>query len=71
MIVSLVPGAQLPPQFRRFRREKEPLEIINGVVLELPNRVVKQLETMPEVFRVHTTGRRPASTTAHPSPSAR
>jgi serine protease AprX len=52
VIVSLVPGAELPPQFKRFVKRNS-LSIINGVALELPNRVLKQLATMPEVFRVH------------------
>jgi serine protease AprX len=52
VIVTLVPGADLPPQFRRFVKRNS-LSIINGVVLDLPNRVLKQLESMPEVFRVH------------------
>src|SRR5204863_10096005 len=52
VIVSLVPGAQLPPQLQRFVK-RSGLSIINGVALDLPNRILKQLESMPEVFRVH------------------
>jgi len=52
IIVSLMPGADLPPQFKRFVRG-ERLAIINGVALEVPNGVLKQFERVPEVFRVH------------------
>ena len=53
IIVTLMPGAQLPPQFRRFVKG-DPLAIINGVALEVPNGgVLKQFEKLPEVFRVH------------------
>ncbi len=52
IIVSLMPGAQLPPQFRRFVKG-DPLAIINGVALEVPNGILKQFEKLPEVFRVH------------------
>ena len=52
VIVSLVPGAQLPPQFRRYVKGA-PLTIINGLALDLPNGVLKQFEKLPEVFRVH------------------
>ena len=52
IIVSLMPGAQLPPQFRRYVKG-DPLAIINGVALEVPNGILKQFEKLPEVFRVH------------------
>lgn len=52
VIVTLVDGATLPPQFRKFARGGE-LTIINGQVLELPNGVLKQLEAQPEFFRIH------------------
>src|SRR6188768_4292353 len=51
VIVTLVPGARLPQRFSRYVRQ-EPLAIINGLALELPNGVLKQFEKMPEVFRV-------------------
>jgi subtilisin family serine protease len=53
VIVTLVPGAQLPPELRRFTRGVRTLGIINGEVLDLPNGVVRQLESRPEIFRVH------------------
>jgi serine protease AprX len=53
VILTLVPGAQVPQQFRRFARADRKLNLINGVDLELPNRVIERLEARPEVFRVH------------------
>jgi serine protease AprX len=53
VIVTLVPGAQLPPQFNRFVRAGKKLDIINGQVLNVPNSVLKQLAAHPDVFRVH------------------
>src|SRR5436190_20975793 len=52
VIVTLLPGAQLPPQFRKFARNTN-LDFINGVVLDVPNGVLKQLEAHPDIFRVH------------------
>jgi serine protease AprX len=52
VIVTLVPGADLPPQFSRFARGGK-LDIINGVVLDLPNGLLKQLGADPNVFRIH------------------
>ncbi len=52
VIVTLVPGAELPPQFEKFVRGGK-LDIINGRVLELPNGLLKQLAAHPNVFRVH------------------
>ncbi len=53
VIVTLVPGAKLPQDFKRYARANGKLDIINGQVLDLPNRVIKQLESRPEIFRVH------------------
>jgi len=53
VIVTLLPGAQLPPEFRRFARGGHKLDIINGQVLDLPNGVIRRLESRPEIFRVH------------------
>jgi serine protease AprX len=52
VIVTLVPGAVVPPQFKSFVRGDK-LDIINGHVLELPNRVLAALAAHPAVFRVH------------------
>ncbi len=53
VIVTLVSGAQLPAEFRRFARGQRKLSIINGEVLDLPNGVIRRLESRPEIFRVH------------------
>jgi serine protease AprX len=52
VIVTLLPGAQLPAEFKRFGREGK-LDLINGQVLELPNSILKRLASHPKVFRVH------------------
>jgi serine protease AprX len=52
VIVTLVPGAQLPPEFKKFARSLN-LGIINGQVLDLPNNVLRKLEAHPNVFRIH------------------
>ncbi|PYR28664.1 MAG: hypothetical protein DMF92_13700, partial [Acidobacteria bacterium] len=52
VIVTLVPGAPLPPEFKKFARGGK-LDIINGQVLELPNGLLKQLAAHPHIFRVH------------------
>jgi serine protease AprX len=52
VIVTLVPGAQLPPEFKKFARAGK-LDIINGQVLDLPDNVIKQLAKHPNVFRIH------------------
>jgi subtilisin family serine protease len=52
VIVTLVPGAQLPPEFKKFARADK-LDIINGQVLDLPDNVIKQLAKHPSVFRIH------------------
>ena len=51
VIVTLVPGAQLPSEFKNFAKGR--LEIINGQVLDLPNNVLRKLAAHPNVFRVH------------------
>jgi serine protease AprX len=52
VIVTLVPGAQVPAEFRKFMRGNR-LDIINGQALELPNHELDKLARYPEVFRVH------------------
>ncbi len=52
VIVTLVPGATMPPEFKKFARSLN-LGIINGTVLDLPNNVLRKLEAHPNVFRVH------------------
>ncbi len=52
VIVTLVPGATLPPEFKRFARSTN-LGIINGAVLDVPNGLLKRLEAHPNIFRIH------------------
>jgi len=52
VIVELMPGAQLPPEFKKYARGNK-LDIINGQVLELSNGQLKQLAAHPDIFRVH------------------
>jgi serine protease AprX len=52
VIVTLAPGAQLPSQFKKYARRND-LDLINGVALELPNGLIKQLAARPETFRIH------------------
>ena len=52
VIVTMVPGATLPPQFKKFARGNK-LQIINGQVLDVPNGILKQLEASPQIFQVH------------------
>ena len=52
VIVTLVPGAKLPPEFKKWARADK-LDIINGQVLDLPENVLKQLAKYPDVFRIH------------------
>jgi serine protease AprX len=52
VIVTLVPGTELPPQFNRYARG-EKLDIINGQVLDVPNGLLQQLAAHADVFRVH------------------
>jgi len=52
VIVTLAPGAQLPPQFKKYVRGLN-LDVINGVALELPNGLIKQMAARPEIFQIH------------------
>src|SRR5215467_11794023 len=52
VIIELVPGATLPPEFRRFARAGQ-LDIINGRVLDLPDSVIAKLAAHPNIFRIH------------------
>src|SRR6476646_6347207 len=52
VIVTLAPGAQLPPQFKKYVRGGN-LDLINGVALDLPNGLIKQMAARPEIFRIH------------------
>ncbi len=52
VIVTLLPGAQLPPEFKKFARNGK-LALINGQVLDLPHGMLKRMSEHPSVFRVH------------------
>src|SRR5258706_8700878 len=53
VIVELRPGAAVPPAYRQFMRRNGKLGIINGQVLDLPNRLIAQMSQHPDVFRLH------------------
>jgi serine protease AprX len=52
VIVTLVPGATLPNEFKKYTRNTR-LDLINGEVLDLPNGVLRKLAAHPNVFRLH------------------
>ncbi len=52
VIVTLVPGADVPAEFQKFIRGSK-LDILNGQVLEVPNSLLTKLASYPGVFRVH------------------
>src|SRR5260221_864785 len=52
VIVTLVPGATLPNEFKKYTRNTK-LDLINGEVLDLPNGVLRKLAAPPNVFRLH------------------
>jgi serine protease AprX len=51
VIVMLQPGAQLPEEFKKYMRGST-LGLLNGQPLELPNRLIRQLEKHPNFYRV-------------------
>ncbi|HJZ77819.1 MAG TPA: S8 family peptidase [Vicinamibacterales bacterium] len=52
VIVQLNPGATLPPEFKKFARNRR-LDLLNGEVLEVPNGILKQMAAHPSIFQVH------------------
>jgi serine protease AprX len=52
VIVELTPGAKLPGSFNGLKHGGK-LGIINGQVLEVPDRLLRQLAQHPSVFRLH------------------
>ena len=52
VIVTLLPGATLPPEFKKYSRNIK-LDLINGQVLDLPHGVLAKMAAHPSVFRVH------------------
>ena len=69
VIVTLVPGAKLPPEFKRCARAAS-WTSSTAQVLDLPNGVLKQLAKHPDVFRIHYDRPIGATTTARRSRSA-
>src|SRR3954452_4940396 len=59
VIVELTPGARLPGSFNGLKHGGK-LAIINGQVLEAPDRLVRQLAQHPSASQVHSA--RPAGT---------
>jgi len=53
VIVELQPGVQVPTAYRQFMRRNGKLGIINGQVLDLPNRLITQMSQHPNIFRLH------------------
>jgi hypothetical protein len=53
VIVTLVPGAVLPSEFKKFARAGGKLDIISGQVMDLPNNVLRKLAAHPDIFQVH------------------
>ena len=52
VIVTLLPGAKLPAEFKRFAQGGK-LDLINGQVLDLPNGLLKRLANHPDAVKVH------------------
>ena len=53
VIVELQPGAHVPAAYRAYMRRNGELGIINGHVLELPNRLIAEMSRHSDVFRLH------------------
>src|SRR5439155_27096339 len=52
VIVTLQPGAKLPGDFAKYAR-KGKLNLINGYIADVPNKLLKQLANSPAVVDVH------------------
>ena len=52
VIVTLQKGARLPAQFKPYARAGK-LTLINSHVVDVPNRLLKQLEAHPDIFDIH------------------
>jgi serine protease AprX len=53
VIVELQPGAKLPPALAAYAKRNGKLGIINGHVVDLPNRLLNQMAADPAVLRMH------------------
>ena len=52
VILTLNPGATLPSNFKQYSRKLN-LDLINSVVLDLPNTMLKTVASHPDVFQLH------------------
>ena len=56
VIVTLVPGAKLPSELKRYVRRvgdaATTLDVINGQLLDVPNGLLKQMAANPSVFKL-------------------
>jgi serine protease AprX len=52
VIVMMKPGATLKPEFMAYALPSS-LDFVNGLILELPNRLLKQVSDQPGVLTVH------------------
>ena len=52
VIVTLQPGAKLPPEFAVYAKRNGRLNVINGHVLQVPNNVLKRFAQHPSVFKI-------------------
>ena len=53
VIVELVAGGKLPMKFQQYAKRHGQLGIINGMAVELPDRLLAEMAANPSVFRVH------------------
>ena len=53
VIVELQPGQKLPGSLAAYAKRNGTLGIINGQVLDLPDRLINQLSNHPSVLRMH------------------
>ena len=53
VIVELKPGATLPSKYTQYAKRHGQLGIINGLAVELPDRLLAELAVHPAVFRLH------------------
>ena len=53
VIVELQPGAALPRSLAAYAKPNGELGIINGHVIDLPNRLLNHMAAHPSVFRIH------------------
>src|SRR5476651_236625 len=53
VIVELLPGATLPKQYSGFANKNPSLGIINGQVLDVPDKQLLEMSSNSSVFRIH------------------